>query len=355
MELGGTSVLLAAIPLKECLLIPGISDGTLFQKNVRQSLGLNQVNKGMRSTIYGDKHRDFFFFHNGITAICTRMELTGSRVTLQGLSVVNGCQSISTILGCSERVKQLADTYMMFRFYEIPQRDRADRISIATNSQSAVKPRDLRSNDKRVLNPKKQFEQRYPTGYLVTKRGEAAPASADPSFVLDLSDLGKYLLSWHSQRPNIVYNESKIFDKFFEQLFKREYRPENAQALSTWMRAIMSTWKPDNPLGLNETLLAMRSYAPYHQLYGVSMCFAITGSQADRVPSPQVCLDRATKAGLVGDIVKIAGTSLNMASRPRPMSRNHRTVCSVHITGSREKSVSLASTSPSATTSTCCQ
>lgn len=69
MELGGTSVLLAAIPLKECLLIPGISDGTLFQKNVRQSLGLNQVNKGMRSTIYGDKHRDFFFFHNGITAI----------------------------------------------------------------------------------------------------------------------------------------------------------------------------------------------------------------------------------------------------------------------------------------------
>jgi len=47
----------------------------------------------------------------------------------------------------------------MFRFYEIPERDRADKISTSTNSQSTVKPRDLRSNDKRVLALKKAFEQ----------------------------------------------------------------------------------------------------------------------------------------------------------------------------------------------------
>jgi hypothetical protein len=220
MALGGTQVVTAALALKECIKIPGINDGTLFQKNVRQSLGLNKVNKGIRSTIYGDKHRDFFFFHNGVTAICNRMELDGNELSLQGLSVVNGCQSLNTILSCSERVKELDDTYIMFRFYEIPQRDRADKISIATNSQTSVKPRDLRSNDKRVLNLKKLYEQRYPNGYLVTKRGEHAPASADAHHVLDLSDLGKYMLSWHSQRPNIAYNEGKIFDKYFEQLFK---------------------------------------------------------------------------------------------------------------------------------------
>lgn len=37
---------------------------------------------------------------------------------------------------------------ILFRFYEIPDRALADRISVNTNSQSAVKPRDLRSNDK---------------------------------------------------------------------------------------------------------------------------------------------------------------------------------------------------------------
>jgi hypothetical protein len=31
----------------------------------------------------------------------------------------------------------------------------------------------------------------------------------------------------------------------------------------------------DNPLGLNQTLLAMKAYAPYHQLYAISMCFSM--------------------------------------------------------------------------------
>lgn len=48
LELAGTRVLLASIPLKDCIAFPGIKDGSLFQKNVRQSLGLsNAVNKGI--------------------------------------------------------------------------------------------------------------------------------------------------------------------------------------------------------------------------------------------------------------------------------------------------------------------
>jgi hypothetical protein len=309
-----TNVAIAAISLKDCVRIPGIKDGTLFQKNVRQSLGLsNTVNKGIKNTIYGDKHRDFFFFHNGVTAICNKLQLDENRLDVYGLSIVNGCQSLNTILSCSERVKDLDDTYIMFRFYEIPQRDRADKISISTNSQSAVKPRDLRSNDKRVLNLKKLYEQRYPSGYFVTKRGEVPPADKDKTNVLDMSDLGKFLISWHSQRPNIAYSEAKIFDKYFEQLFKREYKPENAQALNLWMQEIMKCWKPDNPLGLNETLLAMKAYAPYHQLYAISMCFAISNNMSDRVPSPHACFENARKNNMVEDIVRIAGNSLNMA------------------------------------------
>src|SRR6516225_2269176 len=87
---------------------------------------------------------------------------------------------------CSEKVKTLDNAFVMFRFYEIPQRDRADRISVSTNSQSPVKPRDLRSNDKRVLGLKKLYEQKYPQGSLITKRGESAPATKDKNLVVDL-------------------------------------------------------------------------------------------------------------------------------------------------------------------------
>lgn len=314
IEIAGSKVIIASIPLKETLKIPGIKDGTLFQKNVRQSLGLNNtVNKGIRQTIYSDKYKDFFFFHNGITAICNKIEIIDNTLSLHGLSVVNGCQSLNTILSCSEKVKELEDTFILFRFYEIPQRERADRISINTNSQSSVKPRDLRSNDKRVLSLKKSFEQKYPNGYFSIKRGETSPASKNREYVIDLSDLAKYLISWHSQRPNIAYSETKLFDKYFEQLFKRDYKPDDAQALNFWMQKVKEKWSNSNPLNLNETLLAMKAYAPYHHLYAISMCFGISSNLPERVPSPSKTLEIAQRNNLIDEIVKISGISINMA------------------------------------------
>jgi len=327
MKIAGTSAIITAIPLKECIKFPGIRDGSLFQKNVRQSLGLNnRVNKSIKSTIYSDRHRDFFFYHNGITAICHKMELNNNVLIMNGLSVVNGCQSLNTILSCSERIKNLEDTYIMCRFYEIPQKDRTDKITISTNFQTAVKPRDLRSNDKRVLNLKRLFEQKYAQGYFLTKRGEEAPPNKDKKYIIDLVDLGKYLISWHSQRPNIAYSETKIFDKYFEQLFKREYKPENIQALNLWMQEVKKGWIQENPYGLNESLLAMKAYAPYHQLYAISRFFAIANNFSDRVPSPESTYQRADEKKIKDQIVQMAASCLNSAldsavNEPQPQNR----------------------------------
>ena len=316
MDIGGTNCVVAAIPLKDCIRFPGIKDGTLFQKNVRQSLGLsNRVNKGIKSSIYGDKSNDFFFYHNGVTAICNDMSISDGLLTLKGLSVVNGCQSLNTILSCSERVKDLDDAFVMFRFYEIPERDRADQISTNTNSQSAVKPRDLRSNDRRVLALKRSYEQKYPQGYFITKRGEEAPANKSSDLVVDLLDLGKYMIAWHSQRPNISYSENKIFDKHFEQLFarNREYAPENVHALSHWMLEVRKRWTKENPLGLNESLLAMQAYAPYHHLYAVSLCFCVLNGNRPGVPDPVVAYEKAVATNLIDQVVNAAGVCLNSA------------------------------------------
>jgi AIPR protein len=327
-EIAGTPVLIAAVPLKECVKLPGIKDGTLFQKNVRQSLGSsNTVNKGIRNTIIGDKRSDFFFFHNGVTALCNKMQLDGDILNLRGLSVVNGCQSLNTILSCSETVKKLDDAFILFRFYEIPQRDRADKISIFTNSQSAVKARDLRSNDKRVLAIKKAYELKYPAGFFITKRGQTAPPEKDKDQVVDLSNFAKNLIAWYSQRPNLSYGETKVFDKYFETLFRnKDYPAESVFALNAWMTEIMKAWIPANPLNLNETLLAMKAYAPFHHLYAIEMCFSISNNQSEKVASPSKSLDAARRASMVEEIVKVAGISLNMAlevaaNEPQPANR----------------------------------
>lgn len=328
LKIGDTQSVIAAVPLKDCLSFPGIKDGTLFQKNVRQSLGLsNRVNKGIKDTIYKN-NREFFFYHNGITALCNKLDFDAASkiLSLTGLSVVNGCQSLTTILSCSEKVKQLEDSYLMFRFYEITTRERAEYISINTNSQSAVKPRDLRSNDKRVLGLKKIFEQKFPTGHLITKRGEDAPASKDKKYVLDLSELGKYMISWHSQRPNIAYSETKIFDKYFDQLFKRDYKAENAQSLNFMMQGVRKRWAKENPLGLNESLLAMRAYAPYHHLFAVSLCFCVINNIPEGVPNPAIAHEKLCSGSCFDQIIDIAGTCLNSAleaaaNEPQPANR----------------------------------
>jgi hypothetical protein len=78
----GATTVLTILSLTECLRLPGITDGRLFRKNVRQSLGLNKVNRGLRDTLNGERVGDFFFYHNGVTALCNSVEVTADRKTL---------------------------------------------------------------------------------------------------------------------------------------------------------------------------------------------------------------------------------------------------------------------------------
>lgn len=314
LDLSGTKAVIVALPLKECIKIPGIKDGSLFRKNVRQSLGTsNKVNKGIAKTLKNDA-KDFFFLHNGITAICSKVHIDGEVLSVKELNVVNGCQSLSTIYSCSESVRNNNDGYIMFRFYEISDSENADRISNCTNSQSAVKARDLRSNDKAVLLMKKAYEQYYTDGYFVTKRGETAdPAKYNTNHIVNLTDLGKQLIAWHSQRPTISYSETKIFDKYFNQLFYKDYAPEKMQALNELYKAVMQKWTNDNPIGLNDSLLAMKSYAPHHHLYAISAIVSEVNKMAEGVPDPAKVLKLLKDNNMEDTVVEMAGNCLNMA------------------------------------------
>ena len=76
------------------------------------------MNKGIAQTIKRDSG-DFFFLHNGITAICSKMTIKDNVLSAKELNVVNRCQSLSTIFSCSEYAKQSKNSYIMFYFYEI--------------------------------------------------------------------------------------------------------------------------------------------------------------------------------------------------------------------------------------------
>lgn len=279
-------VIIAMLPIERCLKLPGIADGKLFRRNVRQSLGLsNKVNKALRSTLSSpEKAPYFFFFHNGITALCRGFSLSDDRrrLKVQGLSVVNGCQSLSTIYATSGKVVQKSGS-VLFRFYEIPQLDLGDAISINTNSQSAVKPRDLRSNDKSMRSIKKRYQDGVPGGYFITKRGEERPADKDAAKCVDATDYARMVVSWQCQRPNLASNEKKLFDEHYKTLFHPELDAQSILALRLWVNEIDKHWER---LDINEAIKAVRGSARFHMLFAVSQLIAHASNQSDKVPLP---------------------------------------------------------------------
>ncbi len=311
-KVANAQTILTVLPLRECLKFPGIADGRLFRKNVRQSLGSNnKVNRAIRTTINGERVKDFFFYHNGVTAICDELRVTEDHKSLsvKGLSVVNGCQSLTTIYSVSERVRsaEARQAAMLFRLYEIPDRALADRISVNTNTQSAVKPRDLRSNDKILMGLKRAYESRYPDGYFITKRGEERPADRDAKKSVDVSVLAKMLMAWHCQRPNISYNEKRLFDEHYKTLFHTGYDPAGMCALNTWLQAIDEAW---TNLTLNDALKAGRSYVKFHLLFAVSAIIATVNKSPANVVLPAATLKAAEQPG---EVLPLAATCLENA------------------------------------------
>ncbi len=232
-----------------------------------------------------------------------------TQLMLKGVSVVNGCQSLSTIYTCSERVRapEAKDAHILFRFYEIKDRAFGDRISINTNSQSAVKQRDLRSNDRVMVGLKKAFDTRYPSGVFLTKRGELPPADKAPELTIDASTLAKCLMAWHAQRPNISYNENKLFDEYYKTLFRTGYPPENVAALNGWIQAIDKAWAN---LNMNNELRAGKSYVRYHVLFAVSSLIAAVNKQPQAVIAPSATTRALESAS---DLLSMAATCVENA------------------------------------------
>lgn len=161
---------------------------------------------------------------------------------------------------------------------------------------------------------KKAYEQYYTDGYFITKRGESVDkVKYNTNHIVNLTDLGKQLIAWHSQRPTISYSETKIFDKYFNQLFHKDYSAENIQALNELYKYVMTKWIPENPMDLNESLLAMKAYAPYHHLYAISVFFCEINKLPESVPNPSIALRKLKESDLLDQVVTMAGSCLNMA------------------------------------------
>ncbi len=129
----------------------------LLERNIRRYLGpANRVNAEMRRTLLDTKKASsFYFYNNGITAICDRLDFNAlqkadHQVQLKNLQIVNGGQTCRTIYQTLEEdLFASTDAFVLIRIYQLPDgsQDVVRDITRATNSQSPVDLRDLHAND----------------------------------------------------------------------------------------------------------------------------------------------------------------------------------------------------------------
>lgn len=285
-RVNGTDCLLVILPLSQAIQVPGIDNGSLFRRNVRQALGKStKVNRGLKRTLQSSELGDFFFYHNGITAICDSLEVDPEQrtLTVTGLNVVNGCQSLTTLLQNSEAIREGDYGSMLWRFYAIADPGRADRISTYTNSQNAVSTRDLTSNDRVQLLLKQRIEGAYPEVYFATKRGEIPPAGKRR---LDSALFAKLSIAWDHWMPFRTHSEAVLFDRYYRVLFHERVDPQDVVPLFETYELLHRRWGTD--LDIRSELRAKTSGTPYHVLTAMALLISAANQDSPGVPKGRV-------------------------------------------------------------------
>ena len=148
----------------------------IFQQNVRLSLGIRSksINKQIYETAVDEKRRrDFWYFNNGITIICSELDIAtnGKVANLKRAQIINGAQTTYSLYDAYKSGKLDDSVEILIKAIETNEREFIDNVTLYTNSQNAIRLRDLCSNDEIQIRIQKEIIGCYKYFYE-RKRGE---------------------------------------------------------------------------------------------------------------------------------------------------------------------------------------
>jgi len=135
----------------------------LFNLNIRNFIGNTFQNKNIKKTIEKDA-KNFYFFNNGISCLANELTVDDKlgKVTVKGLQVINGAQTVKSLVLNHKRISPTEKPVVLVRITEIAEsyskeRTFIDSVTRFNNSQNVVKISDFRSNDAIQIDIQKKF------------------------------------------------------------------------------------------------------------------------------------------------------------------------------------------------------
>jgi len=125
--------------------------GHLFDWNVRDFQGAVSVNKDMQSTLESEGNDDFWWLNNGVTILCSEVNISGKTFTMENVQIVNGMQTSHSIHSAISRIdkedERRRGRSLLVRVFQTQDEATRDRIIRATNSQTKVPDASLHATE----------------------------------------------------------------------------------------------------------------------------------------------------------------------------------------------------------------
>lgn len=210
-EIADGRVVVCKVPVDNIVKWPGIADRRLFDLNVRRELSRNRVRRELdRAIKRKTDHGNFVAYHNGLTVVCKKIDLTDpAYITVRDFSVVNGAQSTIAFKENEDVVTE--DLSVIVKFVEVPaEAQLAREVARRSNTQNPVNARNLRARDGIQLRLQAEFQNNYPdVTYEIRPDASVVPATAD---VIQNDAAAQLITAIYREEPWLAVKRLALFE-----------------------------------------------------------------------------------------------------------------------------------------------
>jgi hypothetical protein len=115
----------------------GVIRKSLFEDNVRDFQGDNNVNIEIEETIKNDPAK-FILLNNGITVVCNKFVINNKRIKIKNPQIVNGCQTSHVLFFAQKKGLDISKVPINVKFVSTENLEISNQIVRGTNRQNNV-------------------------------------------------------------------------------------------------------------------------------------------------------------------------------------------------------------------------
>lgn len=200
---------------------------SIFESNVRDYQGYNNVNKAIQHTLSANDKDDFWWLNNGVTIIASdAIQETSKRLLITDPEIVNGLQTSNEIFSFFKNNPDKLDMEyrnILVRVIVAESESSRDKIILATNSQTSIPAVALRTTD--AIHRNIEMCLKYHGLYYDRRKNYYRNQGKRPSEIVSVAFLGQCLMSIFKSAPNTARARPSTLlndDNHYEALYSND-------------------------------------------------------------------------------------------------------------------------------------